>query len=359
MKAFLPGADSVKSTGADSVKTIVKHTKKLVRINQKLQLLLTLNKTSGFYCGKLKNPTGADSVKVGADSVKSTGADSVKKYRSNHCYYHVLAKMNTRTVPLNSFCIKYIGNFYKSLLSKTKIQKQSIFLKLSIIGSLTISSLVFADAPLSFSKAKKLMYQKVYFDHPQTFYCGCNYSNRKVNLKGCGYQVRKNKLRASRTEAEHIVPAYQIAQLTPHGRTCWLEGTRRKGTNGRKYCLKNNKQFRQAHNDLMNLVPAIGEVNGDRSNYPFAMIPGEVREYGACDFEINNSGATTKRIFKTVEPTSNIRGDIARTYFYMSKQYGLKLSNQTWQLMNAWDKLDPIDGWEQERINRIKLIQGE
>lgn len=208
-----------------------------------------------------------------------------------------------------------------------------------------------AASPSSFSKAKKLMYQKIYFDHQQTFYCGCDYSNRQVNLNSCGYQVRKNKRRASRTEAEHIVPAYWIAQLTPTGRACWSEGTRRKGTNGRKYCLKNNRQFKQAHNDIMNLVPVIGEVNSDRSNYRFGMVSGEARNYGSCDIEIDRSG---KRGSRRAEPTPSVRGDIARIYFYMTKQYGLKLSKQAWQLMNAWDKLDPIDNWETMRIKRIQ-----
>ena len=227
-------------------------------------------------------------------------------------------------------------------------------LKILTISILFLTNNVFAGSPSSFSKAKKIMYNKIYSDHQQTFYCGCNYSNRKTNLNSCGYKVRKNHNRASRTEAEHIVPAYWIAKLTPEGRACWAEGTKLKGTNGRKYCLKNNKQFKQAHNDLMNLVPSIGEVNGDRSNYLFGMIEGEVRNYGSCDVEIDRSG---KRGSRRVEPAENVRGDVARIYFYMSEKYGLQLSRQFKQLMNAWNKLDPVDGWEEVRTNRINFIQ--
>lgn len=39
--------------------------------------------------------------------------------------------------------------------------------------------------------------------------------------------------------------------------------------------------------DLHNLVPVIGELNGDRSNYSFSMLPGEPRVYGEPDFEVN------------------------------------------------------------------------
>ncbi|MDO6469820.1 endonuclease [Neptunomonas phycophila] len=39
--------------------------------------------------------------------------------------------------------------------------------------------------------------------------------------------------------------------------------------------------------DLHNLVPSVGELNGDRSNFRFGMIPNEPRAYGQCDFEVN------------------------------------------------------------------------
>ena len=42
--------------------------------------------------------------------------------------------------------------------------------------------------------------------------------------------------------------------------------------------------FNAAHNDLFNLAPAVGEVNGQRKDYNWGMIPGEKREFGACNF---------------------------------------------------------------------------
>jgi deoxyribonuclease-1 len=59
---------------------------------------------------------------------------------------------------------------------------------------------------------------------------------------------------------------------------------------------------------MYNLVPAVGEINALRSNYSFGIIPGERREFGECDMEIKNRKA---------EPPPNVRGDIARIYFYM------------------------------------------
>ncbi len=103
--------------------------------------------------------------------------------------------------------------------------------------------------------------------------------------------------------------------------------------------------------DLYNLVPAVGEINGNRSNYSFSIISGEKREYGSCDFEIENRKA---------EPRENIRGDIARIYFYMHWAYPGRgiISKKNNKLFLVWDKADPVDEWECERAGRIERIQG-
>lgn len=219
---------------------------------------------------------------------------------------------------------------------------------------LTFTSSIFAQSPSSFYKAKKLLYKEIYKDHNKTFYCGCSYTGKVVNLESCHYKVRKDTKRAKRVEVEHIVPAYWIAHLTEKGRACWNKGKKLKGIGGRKYCEKNNPEFKQAHNDLMNLVPSIGEINGDRSNYKFSMIGSEERQYGACDFEIYKNKKTN---ISVVEPSKNSRGDIARIYFYMKNKYDLEFLDETLYLMKSWDKTDPIDKWEKERIKRINLIQ--
>ena len=55
--------------------------------------------------------------------------------------------------------------------------------------------------------------------------------------------------------------------------------------------------------EMFNLYPAIGEVNGRRSNYSMAIIEGEKREFGECDVEIKS---------RKVEPRKEIRGEIVR-----------------------------------------------
>lgn len=208
----------------------------------------------------------------------------------------------------------------------------------------------------SFSKAKKLM-KNVYYDNQKSFYCGCQYDYKQINGKekivvdaaSCGYISRKNAERGKYIEWEHIVPAHAFGNT----RQCWREpictDKNGKSFKGRKCCEKTDKMFRIMQADMYNLQPAVGEINADRSNYHYGIIAGEPREYGECDFEIEG---------KLAEPREDIRGDIARTYFYMEDTYGVRISDKQRKLFQVWDNQDPVSEWERIRADRIEAIQG-
>jgi deoxyribonuclease-1 len=103
--------------------------------------------------------------------------------------------------------------------------------------------------------------------------------------------------------------------------------------------------------DLYNLVPAIGELNADRSNFTFTELVGEPRKYGKVDFEVDFK-------MRKVEPRNEIKGQIARTYFYFHKTYNLPISKKQLQLFNAWNKQYP-ESVQELKVNKIKeKIQG-
>jgi deoxyribonuclease-1 len=197
----------------------------------------------------------------------------------------------------------------------------------------------------SFSKSKRLLATEVYPKHQIAFYSGCQYKVVEKKLipihSSCGFTYRKNKNRSQRIEWEHVVPAW----LFGHQLRCWQQG-------GRLNCRNSNATFKQMEADMHNLVPAIGEINGDRSNYQYGMIAGEQRLYGKPDIEIAFSE-------RTAEPPKSVFGDIARTYFYMVDKYNLKISSQQQQLFIAWNNLDPVDAWEREKNKRLKEVQGD
>lgn len=101
--------------------------------------------------------------------------------------------------------------------------------------------------------------------------------------------------------------------------------------------------------DLFNLVPAVGELNADRSNFEFGEIPGEVRAYGRCDFEVD-------RNHKVAEPAEDRRGDIARAYLHMYVAYpgGLSLKAEDLERFKAWDQADPPTSWENTWHHRVR-----
>ena len=204
----------------------------------------------------------------------------------------------------------------------------------------------------SFSKSKKLLL-KVYKDNPVTLYCGCTFNGNKPNLSSCGYIPKKDKKRANRIEWEHVVPAHAFGQSFSEWRKGHPKCVNKKGKKykGRKCAQKINEEYRRMQADMFNLYPAIGEVNGRRSNYSMGIIEGEKREFGKCDVEIKS---------RKVEPKEDIRGEIARTYMYMESVYPGRgiISTKNRKLFEAWNKNDPVDEWECERAKRIEKIQG-
>lgn len=205
----------------------------------------------------------------------------------------------------------------------------------------------------SFSKSKRVLLKDVYLEHQETFYCDSEFNTDKQVFHTQGYTPVKDNKRANRLEWEHVVPAYAFGQSFSEWSSGSAECVSSKGKlfKGRRCAEKVNIQYRYMQADMHNLVPAIGEVNGLRSNYPYVMIPGEDRRFGFCDMEIANMEA---------EPPVDVRGDIARTYFYMDSAYPYRdiVNDDNREMLESWAAGDPTDSWECERELRIRELQG-
>ncbi|WP_315972991.1 endonuclease [Shewanella sp. NFH-SH190041] len=216
-----------------------------------------------------------------------------------------------------------------------------------LLAALLLSPIVQASPshPTSFSQAKRIARQLYTHELPAvSFYCGCDIDthNKKwrPELGSCGYHVRKQEKRANRVEWEHIVPAWEFG----HQLQCWQHG-------GRKNCGKNDADFRKMESDLHNLVPAIGEVNGDRNNFRFSQWNARSGQYGQCTMVVDFKD-------RKAEPPVRARGAIARTYMYMQKTYGLKIASSQLKLFRAWDKTYPVTAQECRRDNAVAKAQG-
>lgn len=122
-------------------------------------------------------------------------------------------------------------------------------------------------------------------------------------------------------------------------RQCWQDG-------GRDNCVKTDPVFRLMEADMHNLTPSAGEVNADRSNFRFGVLPDTGYQHGACDFKVDFKG-------RVAEPRDEVKGQIARVYFYMHDRYDLRMSDQQQRLFMAWDRQYPVSAWERERDRRI------
>lgn len=198
-------------------------------------------------------------------------------------------------------------------------------------------------APVDFDSAKRIA-ARIFADEHADFYCNCpiQWSGGKgqIDLKSCGYQVRKNGPRALRVEWEHVVPAQQFGA----GRACWKNG-------GREHCGDTDAKFRQIEANLFNLRPALGEVNGDRAHFRFAELPNVKPQHGACPVRIDFSR-------QLAEPRFEVRGDIARIYFYMADRYKLALSEAEQKLFLRWNTEDPVDDRELTLMRRTAQQMG-
>lgn len=124
-----------------------------------------------------------------------------------------------------------------------------------------------------------------------------------------------------------------------------------------------------AQTDLFELWPSDGYVNGLRGDLPLGNVDPSTVTYtstngclvGYCDSSTGYTG-------KCFEPTDLFKGDIARSYFYLSTAYWNKWSCcdtgqndgsdiKTWMedIMRQWHANDPVDEAEKNRNEEIYL----
>jgi len=214
---------------------------------------------------------------------------------------------------------------------------------------MAISHFALAAGPSTFEDAKVELREKVYYDRNTStdgdLYCGCKWkwvgrSGGLIDFASCGYETRAQENRAKRVEWEHVVPAYAFGSQ----RQCWQNG-------GRENCATADPVFRRMEADMHNLEVSVGEVNADRSNFRYGVLPSTPKQYGACP-------TRTDFMQRVTEPRDQVKGAVARIYFYMHHRYGLSMSKAQQQLLMAWDRQYPVSAWEQERDRRIARVMG-
>ena len=202
----------------------------------------------------------------------------------------------------------------------------------------------------SLNSAQRLL-ERVHKNHPQTFLCGCAYKGGFPNHASCGYLPKKQDTAAYMVVWAPVVPFRVFgAQLS-----AWQKGhpkcknSRGQPFRGRRCAEKMSKRYRLLQADLYNLQPMIAELVGLRTTT--GPLPFEKRDFGSCDVEVQNG---------VLEPGADVRGDVARTFFYMDRVYPdfVFISAELRRSLDSWHLEDPVDVWECQRSRRIQEIQG-
>lgn len=222
----------------------------------------------------------------------------------------------------------------------------------------------------SWSKAKNLLDDRVYFDKRFTVYCGCPFKSDNdsdgsgdIDADACGFQnvLLKRNVRDT-IQWEHIVPA----SLMPVGNyMCWQhESEVKQCTNSQGEVTKRNRACCEAVSpsgklmifDLFNLAPAAAQLNQYRLNDPYGEIKDEVTHEGfGQQCKAKDLGGTS--VGGKFEPPDCKKGDLARTWFYMRLAHGVYIDEDTENMFQKWSESDPVSPWEKLRHDRIKLIQ--
>lgn len=193
---------------------------------------------------------------------------------------------------------------------------------LAICALLTVASASLAEQQRipDYDAARGLFWRSLYSQGGETLYCGEQFGNNRRGLN-----------------VEHVFPMSWVTRELRCGK--------------RNQCRRRSERFNRIEADLHNLFPARRDINDARRSYRFAEIPGEVRRFGSCDFEIDERQ-------RTIEPRPASRGEIARAMFYMRDTYDLPIFRKQTELLLRWHRDDPSSDEERRRNDVIEKLQG-
>jgi endonuclease I len=123
------------------------------------------------------------------------------------------------------------------------------------------------------------------------------------------------------------------------------------------------------YTDLFHIYPTDQYVNNRRNNYPYGAV--NTPTWTSLNGSKLGPCVTVGYTGKVFEPRDDYKGDLARTYFYMSVRYytedsgwpgseattGSQLKPWALTMMLQWNSQDPVSQKETERNNAVYLIQ--
>jgi endonuclease I len=127
------------------------------------------------------------------------------------------------------------------------------------------------------------------------------------------------------------------------------------------------------YTDLNHLYPVQAYANSHRNNLPYGEVASGQETYTSENGTLKGPARSGLGYVGTVfEPIDEYKGDLARTYFYMSTRYygedsawdsvemaiGCELQEWALNMLLDWDELDPVSQKEIDRNDAVYALQG-
>jgi len=102
--------------------------------------------------------------------------------------------------------------------------------------------------------------------------------------------------------------------------------------------------------DLHHLYPTDSHANSVRGNYPFEDLDNGLPVDEDCTASRSING-------RSFEPPTEHKGNVARSLFYFSVRYQIKIDRQHEEILKRWHNEDPVDASERDRNETIFQVQ--
>lgn len=107
--------------------------------------------------------------------------------------------------------------------------------------------------------------------------------------------------------------------------------------------------------DLHHLYPTDSQMNSYRSSLRFGEVSQDMEKLKCPQNRLGRSTSEKSTVF---EPPVAHRGNVARSIFYFSVRYQMKVSGAEQEALKRWHKEDPVDADEQKHNDMIEDAQG-
>jgi hypothetical protein len=110
--------------------------------------------------------------------------------------------------------------------------------------------------------------------------------------------------------------------------------------------------------DLHHLYPSDSKANSIRGNLDFTDVSQDSGILSEGNCSVSKFGSSVANSDDGFEPPLTHKGNVARSIFYFSVRYKIKMPKHQEEVLRRWNDLDPVDLEEMDHNDSIEKVQG-